>query len=459
MEAVAGQHGRVLVTVANFGGMDAPKHFPPGKDACFEYLDDSSLISSDLQTLAPRARGKFFKMCTHRTASAAGCDFLVWADASIELHPGIVDWLLRQLGSADCAFFPHQCRRSVKSELEYCVGRMRGGDEYLDARYCAEAMVSQVAAYEQEGFDASGEPLFECGLFIRRNCPHVNELFDAWYAEQERSLQDQLSLPYVLWKAGQAVRVAKLEGNVYGGPFHRFHAHQEKSVLQQGPQKSREHQDARTEEAYCLPREYVVREAVQHYDDRELEDQSQREVYEHARAIAATTTGCRRVCDVGCGSGFKLMKLFGDMETVGFETEPCLSSLRHMYPSRAWVESGKPEEGVPSLSPAAYKADLLICSDVVEHMRDPDVLMRYLADFRASTTVISTPDRAVLIPWGWPANGPPRNVCHVREWTAREFAEYASRFFTIVSEHHGVSQPECMWFVCSPKLLPATTTA
>ena len=217
---------RVLVTCANFGGIDeVPRRRVPPSEAHVDYVDDASTLPLELLHKSARARGKYFKMCAHRTLAAAGVEFLVWVDASIELRAGAVNWLVKQLGDADCAFFRHSRRSTVAEELAFCVEQLQKGDAYLLDRYSARSLAAQVSAYKLQGFDPTHASLYECGLFIRRNSPAVNGVFDAWYTEQGRSLQDQLSLPFVLWKAGSALRVKALPGTVLKGPYHNYHGH------------------------------------------------------------------------------------------------------------------------------------------------------------------------------------------------------------------------------------------
>ena len=63
----------------------------------------------------------------------------------------------------------------------------------------------------------------------------------------------------------------------------------------------------------------------------------------------------------------------------------------------------------------------IICADVIEHVRDPYVLLAAVRSLMGDSTLalISTPDRS-RIP-GAPPLGPPGNPRHVREWSMAEF--------------------------------------
>ena len=141
-------------------------------------------------------------------------------------------------------------------------------------------------------------------------------------------------------------------------------------------------------------------------------------MYQYARAVA-DRAHARVVADVGCGSGFKLVKHFGHLVTVGLDLEPTLSYLRRTYPARTWLES--------SLAPgfAPPRADVVVAADVIEHIPDADAFMALLRRFCARYYVVSTPDRAR--PGHLAPDGPPQNPAHVREWHHDELAAFAAR--------------------------------
>lgn len=160
------------------------------------------------------------------------------------------------------------------------------------------------------------------------------------------------------------------------------------------------------------------------YDDRGMQDDWQKEVYQFAAEHAALHS-FSTIVDVGCGSGFKLMQHFSRYSTVGFEIEPTLSYLRAEYPDREWREGSL-------LTPSSMDVDLVICSDVIEHLADPTELLRKMACSKAKAICISTPALEIVEELGWsPPHGPPGNPAHVREWTIEQFAEYVGCYLPV----------------------------
>ena len=70
-----------------------------------------------------------------------------------------------------------------------------------------------------------------------------------------------------------------------------------------------------------------------HHNDISWTDESQNEVYQFSRKLLDEKQ-LNTVIDLGCGSGFKLIKYFDDKETIGIETEPCLSFLKTKWPTK-----------------------------------------------------------------------------------------------------------------------------
>jgi SAM-dependent methyltransferase len=189
------------------------------------------------------------------------------------------------------------------------------------------------------------------------------------------------------------------------------------------------------ERLFRAPKRYEIRAAYVHrsepspFDDTPFRDEYQREVYVRAAELGKAG-GLRTVYDIGCGSGYKLVKYLGDYDTTGFEVPRTLEYLRREYPDRRWASVSFSDRHLPA-------ADIVICSDVIEHIPDPDELMRLLVSVTGVWLVLSTPDRARAYPTFSPYQlGPPSSEFHVREWSKDEFHSYVSRFVDVVEHSH-----------------------
>lgn len=187
---------------------------------------------------------------------------------------------------------------------------------------------------------------------------------------------------------------------------------------------------------YGLPEGYRIREKPESWDDTKMKDEWQREVYLMAVAVMASH-GYKSVIDVGCGSGYKLIKYLGKYDTVGMDIPATVDFLTNTYPAHEWVTE-KP----------AKKYDLVICADVIEHVLDPDALCQSLRSLSKGHIIISTPDR--LRP-GEPPFGPSRNRSHVREWSFAEFGAYIRTQFEVLTQVRTNEEQSTYAVICKVK--------
>ena len=161
---------------------------------------------------------------------------------------------------------------------------------------------------------------------------------------------------------------------------------------------------------YFIKEGYTVRPNNAFYNDTNMKDEWQKEVYEYARQ-KFDLYGLKSVWDIGTGSGYKLLKNFGHVDTLGTDLTPTVDWLKKTYPDHEWSDSF---DVFPNY-------DMIICSDVIEHIPDPDPLLDTIEAAKPKLIVFSTPER-MLFDRGH--DGPPDNMSHVREWTLEEFGRY-----------------------------------
>jgi len=179
---------------------------------------------------------------------------------------------------------------------------------------------------------------------------------------------------------------------------------------------------------YCIPTEYKTNPEYVPLDvSNEITEKTggryQVEVYMKAEELSRLNN-CKKILDIGCGSGYKLVKYFIGHDTLGIEVEPNYSTLTINYPNRRWMMADYSR-------PLDEEFDMVICADVLEHVVDPDIIMKYIVNINPKCIVFSTPAREILGEKKHPIMGPPYNRYHIREWTSDEFSDYVSKWFDV----------------------------
>jgi hypothetical protein len=175
------------------------------------------------------------------------------------------------------------------------------------------------------------------------------------------------------------------------------------------------------EEKFCIRKGYHHSESVMEFDDTSNTDEWQKEVYLFSKKYLEEKKYLS-VIDVGCGSAYKLVNYMGSYKITGIETGETLGWLNRRYPGYEWLSF---EEANPS----SLQCDLVICSDVIEHFKNPDTLMGFIRAIDCKRIILSTPERDAVA--GKNDYGPPENPAHYREWNAAEFKNYVSSYFVI----------------------------
>jgi hypothetical protein len=201
--------------------------------------------------------------------------------------------------------------------------------------------------------------------------------------------------------------------------YYRMTARPEPSPAKKRPESSGDEEQQRRERnlALCLPPDYQDRPEVPWFDDASHTRQLyyQRRTYALAKDLAVKE-GLTTILDWGCGTAAKLKKEFGinaaggPFLVTGVDQPIMIDWLRRNHSSWGrWISWVEYHDEPP--------VDLVICSDVVEHVSHPAWMLTKLRDLRARFYVFSTPDRDLLRN----PSGPPRNRHHAREWTHVEF--------------------------------------
>jgi len=139
----------------------------------------------------------------------------------------------------------------------------------------------------------------------------------------------------------------------------------------------------------------------------------------------------KSVLDVGCGCGTKLYKLIYPLTTdiTGIDQKHAIDICKRIFENKGVFLKANLEKTDLQLK---RKYDLIICSDVIEHLIEPNNILEFIRTHSHEKTIIllSTPERDNLRGKDCLRSNKPE---HVREWNKSEFAQYIeSRGFKII---------------------------
>lgn len=138
-----------------------------------------------------RLRAKYHKLHPHRVLP--DYDHSVWIDGTVSvLDPDFPNQAMAYVNDSGLALWPHPFRQDAYSEMLVSAAM---------PKYVNEPMFEQMGHYNHVGFP------FDYGLWaggvLARHHTKVEPLMQTWWANILRwSIQDQLSLPFVLWRLG-----------------------------------------------------------------------------------------------------------------------------------------------------------------------------------------------------------------------------------------------------------------
>ena len=130
------------------------------------------------------------------------------------------------------------------------------------------------------------------------------------------------------------------------------------------------------------------------------------------------------IIDIGCGPALKARRLFPDNKYLYYGIDQ--ESSVNIFPQLSNFHFLSYDLDNPDYSKIPeIRADIIICSDVIEHLIDPDKLLdliKYLA-LPSTTIIFSTPCRDSLRGIECMKSEKPE---HIREWNRYEFITYLS---------------------------------
>ncbi len=214
---------RVAIYTAVFGGYDAPLPQPacPGVDyICFTDAPGADTPANwrieprRPRYQHPRMSAKLFKM--RPDVELRSYRYTIWIDGNLQITTDtFAAQLLDVLNPSGLALFRHPDRNKVVDEVAASAPIRK---------YGGLPLAEQVKHYERRGYpDTNG--LYACGVLVRDGAvPRIRRLNRNWMRENERwTYQDQLSLPYLLWKLRMEPGI--IPYNLWDNPLFGFVPH------------------------------------------------------------------------------------------------------------------------------------------------------------------------------------------------------------------------------------------
>lgn len=209
---------RVALITACYGQYDPVRDLPEshGFDEAICVTDRADLVGNGWRPFV-EWRGEHPRLAAKRPKMLpwlyTDCDAAVWLDASFEItSPKFRPWVERHLERDDFVVWSHpEGRICLWQEAQVC---------WDFPKYAGQPIKAQAESYLRDGMPQHWG-LFAAGTVGWRFTPEAKRLGARWYREQERwTLQDQISLPYLLWESGK--RFGVWDANEYENPYVRL---------------------------------------------------------------------------------------------------------------------------------------------------------------------------------------------------------------------------------------------
>ncbi len=157
-----------------------------------------------------------------------------------------------------------------------------------------------------------------------------------------------------------------------------------------------------------------------------------------------STTGAKSILDAGCGEGFVTGFIASRDPTLSL-TGMDLNQAAIDYATRRFGKLARFQTGSVYRLPFSDNSfDLVLCSEVLEHLRDPDLAVRELKRVARGHVLVTVP-REPLFKWTnnlSRALGFSMDPGHVNFWTGTSFRKYICAHFAdpIFARKHFIYQ-------------------
>jgi len=177
---------------------------------------------------------------------------------------------------------------------------------------------------------------------------------------------------------------------------------------------------------FCIKETYQIQLNPDYFLDEDNGVTWQEKIYDLAYFLGKRF-GKKYIIDIGAGNGQKLRPFVNDFKITAIDFGANLDLLRESIPNQEIIRFDL-EKGLPEFDQKILKNAIIICADVLEHIKDPHKLLKQLAKLSHTCAflLISTPDRDKYR--GKDHNGPSPNPAHIREWSFNEFNKLLNEY-------------------------------
>ncbi len=180
-----------------FGGIDEPKPIPEQSIKFIHYHFSEENNPTALNGLNDRMKALYFKTQMHRIIEA---DYFIWTDGKIRIiSNNFIHAVLKQLDHNEFGILKHQYRKCIYKEVDHIEHCIKEGNKYLATRYETRPIRKEVEFYRAQGYPVNNG-LNDCKIFIVKNTPRTNLLFDEWWQSCLNDSFDQIAIQFLAWK-------------------------------------------------------------------------------------------------------------------------------------------------------------------------------------------------------------------------------------------------------------------
>lgn len=139
-----------------------------------------------------RMKAKYFRMLSHNVKELKPYNIHIWRDASIDIiSEDFISFMAQPVMQGGLCVFKHSTRDCIYDEAIAST---------QSSKYTNEPLLVQAEEYRSCGYPEKNG-LIETGCFSRFINDETNKIMEDWWHENIKyTYQDQVSLPYVLWK-------------------------------------------------------------------------------------------------------------------------------------------------------------------------------------------------------------------------------------------------------------------